>query len=276
MLHDLDRRRATTGPSRGRRLAIASFVSCALLAVGLTALAIEARGHRYSHFLRGSDGSVTAIDRQGRTLWRHEDTNPFYLPVRLVDGTTRIARIAHRNDDRELDHLLDLEFLDPQTGESVDRIRLLGLGADYFPGFSRTYGPILSAVDLDGDGGDEIVVVFNHTPYWPTFAELVEPAMRRVRTVLIASGHHMFRAAQDLDGDGRAELLFAGINNRLGWRTGVAAVRVEPWIGERWPPIDSTPRRPARSTGSNAWTCGPACSGTRSDPAGSCATGARA
>jgi len=35
----------------------------------------------------------------------------------------------------------------------------------------------------------------------------------------------------DLDGDGRREILFAGVNNRLGWNTGVAAIRLPADVG---------------------------------------------
>jgi hypothetical protein len=44
--------------------------------------------------------------------------------------------------------------------------------------------------------------------------------------VFIASGHHPFHDTVDVDGDGRDELIFRGVSNRLGWHFGIAAVRV--------------------------------------------------
>ncbi|HYN43539.1 MAG TPA: hypothetical protein VE129_17310, partial [Thermoanaerobaculia bacterium] len=71
------------------------------------------------------------------------------------------------------------------------------------------------------------VVVYLHM-YFPSYAVLFDPRSGSSRVLLASSGHLRLRGAFDLDGDGRRELVFGGPNNRMGWMSGVAAVRVPP------------------------------------------------
>jgi tetratricopeptide (TPR) repeat protein len=81
-------------------------------------------------------------------------------------------------------------------------------------------------VDLDHDGRDELVVMYAHQPFWPSYSVLVDPRTSESSVVLMASGHHRLIGTADLDGDGVDELIFCGPNNRMGWQVGIAAVRV--------------------------------------------------
>ena len=69
---------------------------------------------------------------------------------------------------------------------------------------------------------------FAHSPYYPSYNVLVEPDRHAARLVYASAGHHRLAGAVDLDGDGHRELLLWGINNRIGWASGIAAVRVPP------------------------------------------------
>ena len=62
---------------------------------------------------------------------------------------------------------------------------------------------------------------------------LVEPDRHDARLVFASAGHHRFAGAVDLDGDGHRELLLWGINNRVGWASGVAAIRVTPTLASQ-------------------------------------------
>jgi tetratricopeptide (TPR) repeat protein len=107
-----------------------------------------------------------------------------------------------------------------------------------FPGFSDRFHGNISAIDLDGDGGIELVLDRNHRLYAPTVTGLYEPRLARYREVFAAIGHHRFVGAVDLDGDGAREILIAGVNNVLGWYTGIAAVKLIP-------PVNDSTARPA-------------------------------
>ncbi len=89
----------------------------------------------------------------------------------------------------------------------------------------------LTAVDLDGDGLDEIVATFNHAESAPSYTVVYEPTRDRARTVFYGWGNQDIAGVADLDGDGRPELLIAGINNGFGWYNELAAVRIDPPIG---------------------------------------------
>jgi len=247
VLHDLERRRAALRPSRRRRRALAAIALAALAAAAAAYLALEARGRRFSHVVAEPDTTVVGIDRRGRTLWRHPDSTIAYNFVSFRPARGRLPLLAATlgsASDHRMERSQRLDFLDPETGASVDRM-ILPSAAGYFPGFAATYGAKLAVADLDSDGADELVVTYAHWPYWPSFSVLVEPATRRARTLLVASGHHHLRATVDLDGDGVRDLLFAGINNRMGWRVSVAAVKALPAPGA----LDSVgaPPRPAVS-----------------------------
>ncbi len=229
VLHDLERRHAAALPGRYRRLAAAAALAAvALGALGLW-LAAEARGRRFSHVAADGESVVIGVDRRGRTLWRRADVTRAgnFVPFRLgAGGPTRLAATLDSPDAPSLDRSLRLDILDPQSGQSVDHLTLPDGSLNHFQGFSRSFGCRIAAVDVDGDARDELVVVYSHRPFWPSFSVFVEPTLRRARAIFVGTGHHHFLGAEDLDGDGRRELLFGGINNRMGWRVGLAAVRV--------------------------------------------------
>ncbi len=239
VLHDLERRRAATGPSRQRRFA-AGAIALLIVAIGAAIVAlVSIRSHGFSHVITEGVEGVVAVDRGGRVLWRREGVlaRNNYLPFRPSAGAPlRLAAIEVGDTETAFDRVLDLALLDPASGTVLDHLKLVADAP--FSEFPRNFAFRLHVLDLDGDGGDEILIDYGHRPWWPYFAILVEPSRRLSRTVFAASGHHYFQGSADIDGDGRAELLFAGVNNRLGWRSAVAAVRVDPWIGA---PVSGVP-----------------------------------
>ncbi|MCB1008033.1 MAG: serine/threonine protein kinase, partial [Acidobacteria bacterium] len=237
VLRDIERRRAATGPSRRRRLAIVgSLLAVVVATLGVIAM-VETRGHRFAQIVHVGDSNVLALDQRDRILWRRDRLWRLgnFVPFRPHPGAApAIAAIQVDADSLDLDAALRLDLLDAQTGEKLETIELAD-GSDSFPSFARTYSFSISVVDLDGDGADELLVDFSHQPWWPFFSVLVEPKLHRSRVVYVAGGHQIFRTAADLNGDGRKEILFAGINNPMGWRLGVAAVQLSPGVGESVP-----------------------------------------
>ncbi len=219
------RRRGGLRP--GRRALLACALGCALVAATWGVRAWQRS--RFSHIVPDGVRAVRALDRAGRTLWKKEPVN--------VDGNFVRLHTAQRGDVvaaclvpagqsmNQTDSFLDL--LDPQTGRSIERL-LLPSGHHHFDGFADSYGEWLETLDLDDDGYDELLVSFAHSPYYPSYNVLVEPDRHASRLVFASAGHHRLAGAVDLDGDGRRELLLWGINNRVGWASGIAAVRVPP------------------------------------------------
>jgi tetratricopeptide (TPR) repeat protein len=247
-LADLAARR---GPAI-RRAHRGKVLGAALLALVAGAAPLAWRGwnaHRFSHLVDRPAGGSAAISGSGEVLW----TAPLAKP-----STFALARLhPYPWSSRVLVGVLDpsgtpvathtLSVLDPENGRVLQKV-LLPSGADHFPGFADDFHPTVDALDLDGDGADEIVVNYRHGPWWPNYVVLYEPRIGRPRIVFFGSGHHHFAGAADLDGDGRPELVFAGINNRMGWYTGVAAVRLVPPVNVLEAVEQATASSPDRTT----------------------------
>ncbi|MFN7988144.1 MAG: protein kinase [Thermoanaerobaculia bacterium] len=239
VLADLEAGRVTVG-AQARRLRFLAAAGAAALAVA-AGIVLVARpfAPRFERLVTArTDGlretGVAALDRKGRVLWSRDDTHVgVQTALARKDGRLRVAAVlgAARppsGDGPRRTDLFQLSFLDPDSGTVLERVSLPS-AASSFSAFSPDFVPYaMLAADLDGDGTDEVAVTYVHALYWPSFTVLYEPAEGRSRVVFVAAGHHRVRAAADLDGDGRKELIFSGPNNRMGWYTGFAAVRVPP------------------------------------------------
>jgi len=229
---------ARTAPVRWfRAAAIAGALLLSLLGGGAPAAT------RFSHLVERGDTGTAAIGRSGEVLWTEPLARPnaFALAhLRPKEGQVLVGIL----DPGSLAANRTLSVLDPDTKGVLRKVPLPD-GRVNFPGFAPTFYPTVEAVDLDGDGYDEILVDYRHQPMYPSYLVLYEPRIEQTRLVFLGSGHHHFAGAADLDGDGHAELLIAGINNLMGWYTGIAAVRVVPPVNQlaELKVIASTPDR---------------------------------
>ncbi len=217
---------------RPRPWLVAALAAALLLAGGFWGFR-EWKRSRFSHLVPVGSTGLRALDAAGRTLWGRERSHRMsnFQTVRLADGRRVLAAFDGDLEVRLTQATSWLDLIDPQTGRSLERV-LLPSARGSFAGFSDTYTPMLTVFDLDGDQVDEIVATFVHSPYYPSYNVLYEPRAGRSRVVFLSAGHHRPVGTVDLDGDGRQELLFAGIANKLGWANGLAAVRISPWLSE--------------------------------------------
>ncbi len=186
----------------------------------------------FSHLVDRVGGGVAALSNDGRVLWTVPTSRLSSFKVaRLQPGQAPVV-VGFREPTGTPEATHMLAVLDPMDGHTLRQVRLPSDEDVFFPGFSHAFSPDVAAVDLDGDGGDEILVTYFHSTLWPCYLVLYEPRIERVRVAFVASGQHRLAPAVDLDGDGRAELLMAGINNRMGWYTGVAAIRLVPPVND--------------------------------------------
>lgn len=239
VLKDLRRKRAAASPRSVRRISVAAAV-VALLGASAWA-ASQAVGTRFDHMVVAGPTTARAVAANGETLWEKQNVNPYrnMAPVQW-GGRPAVAAILARPTDYTRRERQTLRLLDPRSGMEFDSVELPS-EARQFPGFADSFGSELEALDLDLDGSDELIVSYQHIPLYPSYSVLVEPRLQRSRVVFVASGHHRPLGTVDLDGDGRLELLLAGINNRLGWLAGLAAIRLEPPVNSPPTPVPPMP-----------------------------------
>lgn len=233
VLRDVERRGVGRLAGRRQRRLLAAGTAAAALAAAALAFG-RATGERgFSHVTVDAGGVARGFDRGGRVLWRHHnpDSSANFVRLRTVrPGGLRIAAVLPPPARGAGAGRQTVALLDPLTGAVDIAIPLPEPGAA-FPGFAAHWTHELRAFDVDGDGLDELFVTAIHNPYWPSLTVLVEPELQRARPILVAGGHHRPLGAADVDGDGDAEILFGGINNRIGHLHAIAAVRLLPALG---------------------------------------------
>jgi serine/threonine protein kinase/tetratricopeptide (TPR) repeat protein len=173
--------------------------------------------------------AASAYDAAGKLLWRRPDlTTSTHAAVGrfLPSGGPQVAAILDGKGTFDPDSIRTLSILDGATGAVLSTTTLPN-PAERFPEFAPTFSAgLVSPVDLKGDGLDDVVVTYVHSPWWPSVTVLCSPRSSSAETVFVASGHLRFVFAADLDGDGKKEMILAGPSNRLGWNVGFAAVKL--------------------------------------------------
>jgi hypothetical protein len=224
-LRDLESHRGP--PLRWRvRPALSALFVVLLVAVTAWRL-VEHRRSRFSTLTANGFYGFRAVDRAGRTLWTEPtlQLGTEAVVFRPEPEKAPLVAIVHPSNPSDRSST-PLELRDAQTGRVVEKTTLPS-GASTFFRFSNTYAAAAArAVDIDHDGAEELVVTYCHNPYYPSYSVLYDRARGRSGVILLASGHHRILDVIDIDRDGRDELIFSGVSNRLGFHFGMAAVRV--------------------------------------------------
>lgn len=231
--------RSKRSPRRTRRN-LQILLTLAVIALAVVAIGIIPRKNAPEYRALRVDGDeVVAVGSRGQRLWKVPNIGPGAVgAIPLVhlsrQGETALA-VVQNQEERPFgaDGPSVLELLDPETGREIRRVELeISPYSGVFRDFSRSFVPHqVRALDLNDDGVDEILVILNHIPSWPSIVVLYEPEMDRSRIVFAGAGHQTLLAAGDLDGDGREELIFSGYSSVLRRLRVLSAVRVEPWVG---------------------------------------------
>jgi tRNA A-37 threonylcarbamoyl transferase component Bud32 len=216
---------------------------------------------RFARLLMAPKQPTVGLDAAGNVLWRRSDLT---IPSRAAAGRFRlggsldVAAILDVDGSDNPARLPNLSFLDGASGRVLSQTKLLS-PAGLFPGFSDMFAAGISGVvDLNGEGMDQVVVTILHRVWWPSITVIVDPRHGTAETVFVASGHHSFVAAVDLDGDGRKEIVVAGPSNRMGWNIGIAAVRVRQassvgGVSAVWQPAGTPDRSEPGNTENLLW-----------------------
>jgi tetratricopeptide (TPR) repeat protein len=245
VLADLDRQSLLRTREWRRRFVRWAGVAALLLVLVATGWLLNyVRRPRFAQVIPLEGGGVVALDTEGRELWKEPKIAGKFNFANLHlrgDGRPYLAAVLCPPGEHGPQCAGTLFILDAETGQEVKRVHLPS-AHDAFPGFSNQYGTMVKTFDLDHDGTDEVLISYFHTPYWPSYTVLYEPRRNVSRVIFVGSGHHRVIGIEDLDGDGRPEVILSGINNKMGWYSGIAAVKVVPWIGEGVPSSDEMHR----------------------------------
>ncbi len=243
VLRDLRGRHAAPRPRLRRRLIRVTVVALLCLPQARL-LIVPVPPPRFSHMVPLSPTGIAAVGTGGERLWTVPSVDPDVsgrMPlVRLTPGgRPLLATVLSRPNQWSPEAVSTLSFLDPETGNKVKSVRLpttiaaepsvTNLFPDDPPRFMVSS---VTAVDLEGQGTDDVLVSYTHVPEAPSYTVLYSPHFDRSRIVFYARGHHRFQGAVDLEGNGKLSLIFEGINNGWNWVNAAAAVRLSPWPTE--------------------------------------------
>lgn len=202
---------------------------------------------RFARLMETGDRGIQAVGRHGEVLWKMPAADPeiarLYALARIERGhRPLLAMVLGRRADYSLARVQTLSFVDPETGEIVRRAQIPTTS------FSRSSKRFMldgiRAIDVNGDGIDEVILNFVNVPEAPSYTVLYEPVIDRGRVIFQGIGHHRFAALHDVDGDGRAEILLLGINNGLNWINVLTALHPQPWINDTFERVAVTPQSP--------------------------------
>lgn len=223
VLKDIEKQRAPKD-LRKRRLKVVSSAMLLLLMAAAGAFGIRAyQLSRFERIVNDGNRGVIALDAAGRALWRKSGMYSGHNAiVARTDAGAPPRIVAIESGDRGVKP--ELRVFEAQSGKLLET-RELPDPAFYFPEFSNQFGGNRLLIDdIDRDGLDDVVFSTVHTPYWPSLGFVYMG--HSIVPLFAASGHHGPIAIVDVNGDGRKEVIVAGINNRMGWSVGLGAVDV--------------------------------------------------
>jgi transcriptional regulator with XRE-family HTH domain/tetratricopeptide (TPR) repeat protein len=229
---------------RKRVVAVLFVAAVTVVALAIGTVVWRERNAAFSE-IRNLDDGIAGVSRSGKVLWKVGGVAPLeedrWAFVRMPGGKRVVACVLARSGDFRLETVRTLSLIAADApGPRIRTVTLpIDASADLFPNYSRRYYlASISAVDLDGDGVDEILVTYQQVPECVSFTVLYEPVTDQSRVLFVHTGGHHFTGAYDLDGDGKKELLFLCINNAYNWVNALAAIRLKTWSG---PSADDAP-----------------------------------
>ena len=212
-------------PLRTLAWIIASSVPIALLAVGW--ILINLRSSSVECHVEGSKISGKS-SRNGEVIWSHEHTSaissmaesPWPSHGGLLGG------LSPNHPDNLLAYGLraeggdagQLNVVDRRTGKLIwrdqpDLSEIAGFFGEDLAGSGSFFVHSISFADLDGDQREEMIAVFIHHPYYPSYIRVYDSG-GKILSTYFNDGHLDPLHAEDLDGDGKEEILVGGTNNR--------------------------------------------------------------
>jgi tetratricopeptide (TPR) repeat protein len=233
--------RRLVSPRVWRRAAVITVGVAAVVWAG--AAALDAR-RGPTHSAHASGDGIVVLDAAGKELWRQRF--PGYkiwqsLVADLVgDGEPEV--VVSLQGAGQLPEVRS-KILVYSHGREMNSIEAGGdVMAWRYPRQLRSFnGASLALMDADGDGHGDLGWTVGNLYAFGGEAGVANLRRGEIGPVFTNSGHLHALAATDLDSDGAAELVAAGVNNVLGYQTAVAIVRPVPVT---WHNVDNIPWSP--------------------------------
>ncbi len=228
--HDSFARRSAPRWRRWRR---AAAVAAGLLAAAAAVLAAQRQlGAQRLSSAAIVGHEIVASDRLGRELWRRTfDWEPYSIVTGDFVGSddNEVAVVVSASDIGGGRPRTAIVVLDAAGREltRIDRQTVRDTALPYYyPQLSSDWVfRELYALDLDGDGGDELVWTRTHADWYPTLVGAWWGRQAgRVEKLLVNSGRVNSLRPADLDGDGARELVVSALNNPIGYQDVIAVV----------------------------------------------------
>ncbi len=220
-------RRRAVGSRRRRRWAAAAFVAAGLVLGAGMGLGRWVASPAPLNHVDQVEGRLVAYDASGRELWRHRVPGNAGYVLADVMGSEEPEVVLDHVDPAGKDHsrvAVDILGHGGKVAGSVILLEGPWLGPLKTTADWQLSG--LDTADVDGDGKRDLVWIVTHRVWFPAGLGVWAPRGKHgPGYVFVNAGSLQQFAAADLDGDGRQEIVAAGLNNPLGFQKIVAVVR---------------------------------------------------
>ncbi|HSO23435.1 MAG TPA: serine/threonine-protein kinase, partial [Chondromyces sp.] len=247
-------------PRPRRRTLVVAAAAAAVVAVA--ALAAPWLLHRETVRFEVDGAAVHGLDTEGHRTWSH--VLPAPVEISFENDLDRnghaelvlAGRPAAEHDVRSQEKLQSFVVVLDSRGAVLTRLVPEDLITKWRFPYRIELRPIPQALDLDGDGWQELVVHCQHVVFYPVAVVVYWPRWDHWEYTLVHPGH--LTVITPGDGDGSPGLRFFGVNNALGYTPVYGDITLVP-PGERLssgghqPGLSAPPLGPLGTARIGAW-----------------------
>ncbi len=241
----LEAQRLRWRPRRRQLVAAAAGVAIAVLC-GVVATAVVERSRRADR-VDAVGTRLRGLAADGQVMWARSFPWPVSRVVRGdldgdgIDEVIVASAIPPEADLRSGDHAASEVAVLDLAGRVRTRVQLPDVVGAWQMPFSPDINPLVTLSDLDGDGSDEVVVVFGHRSFYPGGLVVYWPSCDEWQPVLQHPGRIM--GVVKVPGAERPTVQFLAVNNRLGMAAVVGEIELTA-PSERRPRATDVPLSP--------------------------------
>lgn len=217
------RKKVLASPRVQRRVAACAAAVVAVSAAAVALLGGNGRGPASAMI---AEDRVATLDALGREVWRREAPAPRAAVVGalLSEGSRDVAVVTSPEPGGTPPDAGDIVVFDESGTERARISSVPSILGNVYPEFvARMETGRLLTTDLDRDGRQELVWLANHVMWYPSVLGMWRPGTLAERLpVLLNSGTLLHCSSADVDGDGKEELVVAGLNNPIGYQAVLA------------------------------------------------------
>ncbi len=215
-----ERRRVVMAPRTRRRLAWAGLVAGAVAIASAIVVQVAPASWRLvaTATVVAEGKTVRGVDRRGRTTWEIALGSTIHQLAKVdLDGDGAVETVVCASEtsmDRSLPPRKSEVVAVTTRGEVLTRRHPEDLLTEWPYEYPKLLTPFVEPLDLDGDGGYELVVRGNQRGFYPAAILVFWPREALWEAVSFHSGH--IYDVRLVAAGRRARLRMAAVNNRLG------------------------------------------------------------